>query len=140
MLRTITATLVAAAAVALAACGSGAPTPPTSLPSRQAERRARRPHRARPGAGSRRGADQGLRVLQQRRHGGRGSPGRRPVPVGGRRVADKVADLVRSSAPKPAPLIVNGNAMVVYARAGTDAATASSGRRGASDRSNQATP
>jgi hypothetical protein len=35
-------------------------------------------------------------------------------------VADKVSDMVRSSAPKSAELIVNGEVMVVYAAAGTD--------------------
>ena len=35
-------------------------------------------------------------------------------------VADKVSDMVRSSAPKSAKLIVNDEVMVVYAAAGTD--------------------
>jgi hypothetical protein len=35
-------------------------------------------------------------------------------------VADRVSDLVRSSAPKSAQLIVNGKVMVVYAAAGSD--------------------
>jgi len=35
-------------------------------------------------------------------------------------VADKVSDMVRSSAPKSARLLVNGEVMVVYAAAGTD--------------------
>jgi hypothetical protein len=35
-------------------------------------------------------------------------------------VAHKVADLVRTSAPKSAQLIVNGKVMVVYAAAGSD--------------------
>ena len=35
-------------------------------------------------------------------------------------VAGKVSDLVRSSAPKSARLIVNGKVMVVYAAAGSD--------------------
>jgi hypothetical protein len=35
-------------------------------------------------------------------------------------VADKVADLVRGSAPEPSRLIVKGNVMVVYAPAGKD--------------------
>jgi hypothetical protein len=35
-------------------------------------------------------------------------------------VADKVSDMVRSSAPESARLLVNGEVMVVYAAAGTD--------------------
>jgi hypothetical protein len=40
------------------------------------------------------------------------------------KVADKVSDMVRSSAPKSAKLIVNDEVMVVYAAAGTDRAAA----------------
>jgi hypothetical protein len=39
-------------------------------------------------------------------------------------VADKVSDIVRSSAPESARLIVNDKIMVVYAAAGSDHATA----------------
>ncbi len=39
-------------------------------------------------------------------------------------VADEVSDMVRSSAPKSAKLIVNGKVMVVYAAAGSDRAAA----------------
>jgi hypothetical protein len=39
-------------------------------------------------------------------------------------VADKVSDMVRSSAPRSAKLIVNDEVMVVYAPAGTDHAAA----------------
>jgi hypothetical protein len=39
-------------------------------------------------------------------------------------VADKVSDIVRSSAPESARLIVSEKVMVVYAAAGSDHATA----------------
>jgi hypothetical protein len=40
------------------------------------------------------------------------------------KVAGKVSDMVRGSAPKSAKLLVNGEVMVVYAAAGTDHAAA----------------
>lgn len=127
MLRTITATLVAAAAVALAACGSGAPTADSDVPPEAAKTRIERaadvelapepvPAEAR---------EQGLRAAYS--NAATAVADEQVVGVfvmDDADVAGEISDMVRSSAPKSARLIVNREVMVVYASAGSDHATA----------------
>ena len=126
MLRTISATLVAAAAVTLAACGSGAPTT-SDVPPEAAKTRIERaadielapepvPAEAR---------EQGLRAAYS--NAATAVEDEQVVGVfvmDDADVAGDVTDMVRSSAPKSARLIVNREVMVVYASAGADHATA----------------
>jgi hypothetical protein len=123
MLRSITVTLVAAGALALAACGSdegskaSAVTPETAktLVERTAHVKltaAPIPEEAR---------EQGLRASYS--NATTAVKDKQVVALfvmKDARVADKVSEMVRSSAPKSARMIVNDEVMVVYAAAGSD--------------------
>ena len=123
MFRSTAATLAAAAAVSLAACGSGesgvSPETAKSTVERAAGLQltaAQVPSEAR---------DQGLRASYSN-----ASTAVKDKQVVGlfvmkdADVADEVADMVRGSAPKSASLIRNGEVMVVYAPAGSDRSAA----------------
>lgn len=121
MLRSITVTLAATVAVALGACGSGEKvstvTPETAKAS--VERAAQVRLAAEPIPEDAR--EQGLRAAYS--NTATAVKDRQALALfvlEDEDVADKVADLVRGSAPKSARLIVNGTVMVAYATAGSD--------------------
>jgi hypothetical protein len=123
MLRSITASLATIAAVGLAACGSGGDGSTASVTPGAAKASIERaahvelavadvPAEAR---------DQGLEASYT--NGATAAKDKQAVALfvlEDAGVADKVADLVRGSAPQPSRLIVSGNVMVVYAPAGKD--------------------
>jgi len=123
MLRTITATLAAAAAVALAACGSGEPTATSRVTPEAAktsiERAAKVELAAEPVPAEAR--EQGLRAAFSN-----AATAVKDGQVVGLFVMDdadvagEVSDMVRSSAPESARLMVHDEVMVVYATAGSD--------------------
>jgi hypothetical protein len=127
MSRSITLTLAAVVAVAVAACGSSTDgassgvTPETAKTS--VERAAKIRLAAEPVPAEAR--EQGLRAS----YSNAATAVKDEQVVGlfvmkDAGVADEVSDMVRSSAPKSAKLIVNGEVMVVYATAGADRAAA----------------
>lgn len=128
MLKSITVTLAATVAVALAACGAGqdsgassSATPETA--KTRVERAAQLRLAAEPIPAEAR--KQGLRAA----YSNTATAVKDKQIVGlfvmkDADVADEVSDMVRGSAPKSARLIVNGNVMVVYAATGADHATA----------------
>ena len=121
MFRTITVTLVAAGALAFAACGSddgaSAVTPETAKTT--IERAAKLELAAVPIPEDAR--DQGLTASYS--NAATAVKDKQVVAVFVMKdvgVADKVSDMVRRSAPKSARMIVNDEIMVVYAAAGSD--------------------
>ena len=127
MLRSITVTLAATVAVAFAACGSGEDTASSNVTTESAKTAVERAAQ--------------LKLAPEpipddaREHGLRASYSNTATAVKDKQVvalfvmndagvADKVSDMVRSSAPESARLIVNDKIMVVYAAAGSDHATA----------------
>jgi hypothetical protein len=123
MFRSIAVSLAATAAVSLAACGSGDPaassgvTPATA--KARIERAAHLQLAAEPVPAAAR--EQGLRAS----YSNAATAVKDKQVVGlfvmkDAGVADDVSDLVRSSAPKSARLIVHDEVMVVYAAAGSD--------------------
>ena len=124
MLRSITVTLASIAVLALAACGSGESAGGSSgvapeTAKTQIERAAKVKLASEPVPGEAR--DQGLRAS----YSNSATAVKDGQVIGlfvmkDADVADEVADMVRSSAPKSARLIVNGEVMVVYAAAGAD--------------------
>ncbi len=116
----IPATLAATAAVSLAACGSSESSGVTPEAAKTSVERAAHLQLAAervPVAA----VEQGLRAS----YSNAATAGKDKQVVGlfvmkSAGVADQVSDLVRSSAPKSAQLIVNGKVMVVYAPAGSD--------------------
>jgi hypothetical protein len=125
MLRTITVTLAATIAVALAACGSGAATSNVT-PERaktNVERAAQLKLTPQPIPDDAR--EQGLQAAYS--NTATAVKDKQLVALfvmNDAGVADKVSDMVRSSAPKSARLIINDTVIVVYAAAGSDHATA----------------
>jgi hypothetical protein len=121
--RTAVAGAALAAALALAACGSDDPTRSSEVTPDAAKTRIERAAHlelaAVPVPGAAR--EQGLRAS----YSNAATAVKDKQVVGlfvmkSAGVADKVAGLVRDSAPKSAQLIVNGKVMVVYAAAGSD--------------------
>jgi len=117
------ASLAATLALALAACGSDDPTVASGPTPAAAKTRIEQAAHLRLAAEQVPAAarDQGLRAS----YSNAGTAVKDKQVVGlfvmkSAGVADKVSDLVRSSAPKSAQLIVNGKVMVVYAAAGSD--------------------
>ena len=130
MLRSITVTLAAIAAVALGACGSSSNGASSSVNPEAAKTRVERAAKiklvAEPVPAEAR--EQGLRAS----YSNSATAVKDEQVVGlfvmkDAGVADNVSDMVRGSAPKSARLIVNGEVMVVYAAAGSDRATAVEG-------------
>ena len=121
MLRSITVTLAATLAVALGACGSGEKV--STVTPETAKASVERAAQAGPAPAP---------IPEAARAPGLRAPySNTATAVKDRQalalfvlededVADKVADLVRGSAPKSARLIVNGTVMVAYATAGSD--------------------
>jgi hypothetical protein len=127
MLRTITATLAAAAAVALAACGSGEPPATSDVPPEAAKTRIERAADVElaPESVPAEAREQGLRAAYS--NAATAVEDEQVVGVfvmDDADVAGEVSDMVRSSAPKSARLIVNREVMVVYATTGSDHTTA----------------
>jgi hypothetical protein len=125
-LRSITAALTATAAVALAGCssdgaGSSGPSPETAKSTIERAAGLRLTAVAIPAEAQ----DQGLRASYSN-----ASTAAKDKQVVGlfvmknAGVADEVAEMVDSTAPKSAKLIRNGKVMVVYAAAGSDRGTA----------------
>jgi hypothetical protein len=122
-LRGITAALAATAAVALAGCSSddGGPSPETAKSTIERAAGLRLTAVAIPAEAQ----DQGLRASYSN-----ASTAAKDKQVVGlfvmknAGVADEVAEMVDSTAPKSAKLIRNGKVMVVYAAAGSDRGTA----------------
>jgi hypothetical protein len=123
MLRNITVTLAATVAVALAACGSDEETGTSAVKPETAKTLVER------AAQVELAADAIPEVA--RKQGLRASYSNATTAVKDEQVvalfvmkdagvADKVSDMVRSSAPESARLIVNGKIMVVYAATGSD--------------------
>ena len=119
-LRTPAVALLATAALSLAACGSDAPsgTSPQAAKTTVEKAAGLRLTAVQVPAEAR---DQGLRAS----YTNAGTAAKDKQVVGlfvlkSAGVADKVADLVKSSAPKSAQLIRHGNVMVIYAPAGAD--------------------
>jgi hypothetical protein len=123
MLRSITVTLAATVAVAFAACGSGEDTASSNVTTESAKavvERAAHPEPIPDDAG-----EQGLRASYS--NATTAVKDKQVVALfvmNDAGVGDKVSDIVRSSAPESARLIVNDKIMVVYAAAGSDHATA----------------
>jgi len=127
MFRTVTATLAAVAAVALAACGSGEPTASSTVTPEAAkasiERAAKVELAPEPVPADAR--DEGLRAAYSN-----AATAIEDQQVVGlfvmedADVAGEVSDMVRSSAPESARLMVHDEVMVVYAAAGSDHTTA----------------
>jgi len=127
MLRIIAVTLAATAAVALGACGSSQDSASSSVTPLAAktgvERAAKLKLTAEPIPAEAR--EQGLRASYS--NTATAVKDEQVVALFVLKdagVADEVSDMVRSTAPKSAKLIVNGSVMVVYAAAGSDHATA----------------
>ena len=126
MLRSITVMLAATVAVAFAACGSGEDTASSNVTPESAktvvERAAQLELTAEPIPDDARG--QGLRASYS--NAATAVKDEQVVALFVMKdagVADEVSDMVRSSAPESARLIVNGKLMVVYAAAGSDHGT-----------------
>jgi hypothetical protein len=127
MLRSITVTLVAAGAVALAACGSGQEDASSSVTPETAKARVERAAQiklaAEPVPAEAR--EQGLRAsYSNAATAGEDKQAVALFVMKNEDVAGEVSDMVRSSAPKSARLIVNDEVMVVYAAAGSDRSAA----------------
>jgi hypothetical protein len=127
MLRSITVTLAATVAVAFAACGSGEDTASSNVTIESAktvvERAAHLELAPEPIPDDAR--EQGLRASYS--NATTAVKDKQVVALfvmNDAGVGDKVSDIVRSSAPESARLIVNDKIMVVYAAAGSDHATA----------------
>jgi hypothetical protein len=127
MLRSITVTLATTAAVALAACGSGEDTGTSTVTPETAktvvERAAQLELAAEPIPDEAR--EQGLRASYS--NAATAVKDKQVVALFVMKdagVAGEVSDMVRSSAPESARLIVNGKVMVVYAATGSDHGTA----------------
>ncbi len=125
MFRSVAAVLAASAAVTLAACGSDEQSGGVSPEAAKAriERAAHLTLASEPVPSEAR--DEGL--LATYSNAGTAAKDRQVVGVfvmKDVKVAGKVSDMVRGSAPKSAKLLVNGEVMVVYAAAGTDHAAA----------------
>lgn len=127
MLRSITLTLAFVVAAALGACGSSNDSASSSVTPESAKTRVERAAQVELAAEP--------VPAEAREQGLRASYSNAATAVKDEQivalfvmedagVADEVSDLVRSSAPKSAKLIVNGKVMVVYAAAGSDRATA----------------
>jgi len=123
MPRFITATLVAIAAVALAACGSGGDVATSSVTPQAAKASIERAAHVKLAVAEvpAEARDQGLAASYT--NGATAAHDKQAVALFVLKdagVAEKVADLVRGSAPQPSRLIVNDAVMVVYAPAGRD--------------------
>ena len=123
MLRSITVTLAATFALALAACGSGEDSGASNVTPKAAktvvERAAQLELAAVPVPDEAR--EQGL--LASYSNDATAVKDEQVLALFVMKdaaVADEVSDMVRSSAPKSARMIVNGEVMVVYAAAGSD--------------------
>ena len=123
MFRSITVALAATMAVALAACGSGHPTESSGVAPETAKTRIELAAHVRlaPEPVPAAARDQGLRAA----YSNTATAAKDKQVVGlsvfkSAGVADRVADLVRGSAPKSARLIVSDKVIVVYAAAGSD--------------------
>ena len=127
MLRTITITLAVAFAVALGACGSGKDSASSSVTPETAKTRVERAAHIKLAAEPvpAEAHEQGLRASYS--NSATAVKDKQVVALFVMKdagVADEVSDMVRSSAPKSAKLIVSGKVMVVYAAAGSDRAAA----------------
>jgi hypothetical protein len=123
MFRSITVALAATVAVSLAACGLGHPTGSSGVAPETAKTRIEQAAHLRLAAEPVPAAarEQGLRAS----YSNTATAVKDKQVVGlsvfkSAGVADRVADLVRGSAPESAQLIVNDRVMVVYAAAGSD--------------------